>query len=939
MKNEELQKTMNRIEGLSCLEKNQNNQINKTKANSKESKSKDKTVPRDKQQKSQETDEFIKDVQAKSKVTLCRSYNKTFNPKSFPTINKLNPPKNNTLSENNTLSKNVVNNLADQIMFEDDVLAERCISKYGNNQNFQKLFKGKNSLLNKKVKNKKVEKFYPKRHMPCHLTPIDVEEFHNNKPKKSQSDEAILLGVSMSYEKLKTLPRESLMSLKPLEGNGEDMKSLSPVHTWDEHVIALLSNSTADIILNNFTPNHSHQEKLKKFLNKRENKNEKSSTLDNKSEDLAKESSLASDPSTSKVTTTQSITEDFFTNISGNKKTSEKELENVFQTSYPQPPNLWCKNNQPPNLWCKNNQAEPGSGKWKKGMKKWIDYPHEVKEEELELQKLSNVSFTSDHSIDLTTCKQQQSNNNLLQAVDEWRTKWLLEKRWFDKSLNELMESMADINDHVRLAAVTAASKAILKLRKEAKVGNDNGEKELEDRVLKCISSLLKDTCTYVSLAAAITLYSIDRADNQATEMLMNGVERGAPTERWIAVQCLAEYDKHDDCIIKELISHVNSTDMIKHKKACDLLKHLSYFTTSIQFMLAEQLNSSSWRDRVVACQILPLLHGTLNKDIANKLSYLMWNDWSKDVRRVAAKCLGSTGNGKLVHNALCERLQHLNHMVQIDALKKISHLGIATPQILPSFLKCLNSKHDTLCLEAIKTASVIKVKDEKVIETLCELVSQHDSWKIKAFAVKALGRIGETNVAVRETLLWAVHYEKEVSVRIEACNSISKLSLKDEEIIKVLQDMIIVEDSHDVKSQVAITLYGMGLKPTGDLTMLEAVQANVKQLCRKERVLAHILSDEALEKYNELILAEKDECTADGNKEVPGNEGDAVMHTEYDSNDSFTTKPSNVKGFNPIMEAYHARMEIKEHLELPQMTSSYIPYWTESIESLRDNE
>ena len=37
-------------------------------------------------------------------------------------------------------------------------------------------------------------------------------------------------------------------------------------------------------------------------------------------------------------------------------------------------------------------------------------------------------------------------------------------------------------------------------------------------------------------------------------------------------------------------------------------------------------------------------------KDIANKLSYLMWNDWSKDVRIAAAKCLGKTGNGKVLN-------------------------------------------------------------------------------------------------------------------------------------------------------------------------------------------------------------------------------------------------------------------------------------------------
>jgi hypothetical protein len=49
--------------------------------------------------------------------------------------------------------------------------------------------------------------------------------------------------------------------------------------------------------------------------------------------------------------------------------------------------------------------------------------------------------------------------------VDEWRSKWLLEKKWQTKTLEELKEAMKSINDHVRLAAVSAAGKVILDKR------------------------------------------------------------------------------------------------------------------------------------------------------------------------------------------------------------------------------------------------------------------------------------------------------------------------------------------------------------------------------------------------------------------------------------------------------------------------------------------
>lgn len=37
---------------------------------------------------------------------------------------------------------------------------------------------------------------------------------------------------------------------------------------------------------------------------------------------------------------------------------------------------------------------------------------------------------------------------------------------------------------------------------------------------------------------------------------------------------------------------------------------------------------------------------------MTQKLSYLMWNDWNKDVRSAAAQALGRTGNGKVLVQA-----------------------------------------------------------------------------------------------------------------------------------------------------------------------------------------------------------------------------------------------------------------------------------------------
>ena len=40
----------------------------------------------------------------------------------------------------------------------------------------------------------------------------------------------------------------------------------------------------------------------------------------------------------------------------------------------------------------------------------------------------------------------------------------------------------------------------------------------------------------------------------------------------------------------------------------------LLYFQTLIHSMLAEQFNSSSWRQRIMVCKIMPKLHGQINR-------------------------------------------------------------------------------------------------------------------------------------------------------------------------------------------------------------------------------------------------------------------------------------------------------------------------------------
>lgn len=50
------------------------------------------------------------------------------------------------------------------------------------------------------------------------------------------------------------------------------------------------------------------------------------------------------------------------------------------------------------------------------------------------------------------------------------------------------------------------------------------------------------------------------------------------------------------------------------------------------------------------------------------------------------------------------------------------------------------------------------------------------------------------------KVLLWSIRYEKVAAVRAEACNAVAVLGLRDERLLSVLQDRLVVETEELVK-------------------------------------------------------------------------------------------------------------------------------------------
>lgn len=274
-------------------------------------------------------------------------------------------------------SQDIVSVLTNNINFSNDVIKDRSphtLPFLISNTDLYKI----NIKKNRKKKQPKGKKVYAKKHMPCHLTPIDDVI----KKEVDKETEPPLLGVSTSHEKLKLMPiaKESVLAID----QGLDKDKIIPVsrtnHAWDEHVLASISKSTAELIIKNFTGNSNHQEKLRTFLRKRSGEcnffAENDVPLTEKPSLNGKEEGKGQTQETKKFSA-----EIFFTSL-GNKK-EKKQFQNVLQNSYPEPPNVWAKN-QGQKVSCV--RAE-------KGLRKWVGYPREV---EVNLCLLFKVFFGLD---------------------------------------------------------------------------------------------------------------------------------------------------------------------------------------------------------------------------------------------------------------------------------------------------------------------------------------------------------------------------------------------------------------------------------------------------------------------------------------------------------------------------------------------------------------
>lgn len=498
-----------------------------------------------------------------------------------------------------------------------------------------------------------------------------------------------------------------------------------------------------------------------------------------------------------------------------------------------------------------------------KGLRRWTKLPKPIEEAELGIA----ADQDDEHNGGNEQASGTKSNftEALVKAADEWRNKWYMNARFSDATEDDLIRDMADIHPHVRMKAVATCAMAatykpppVVGVALSMSKNNARGADQLSPRIFIALECLLDDDNDKVQLAAAVTLYTLNKPVEKAKQILRASIKPDKnQADRWAAVQCLGFYGENDSEVIGEVIEEMMRTqDMMKLEKAASLLAHISLSTPLVHSMLGEQLNDCSWRRRVMACKCLPKLHGELNRDLQNKLVHLLWSDTEDEVRHAAGQALGKCGYAKLVHDRLRDVLNGISaagdaaihQSDKVEAINKIGFLGLMTVQLLPSFIRCFHDEYVSIREATCKAAGRIRIKDPSISSQLVRLASQDPIWQIKAYALQAIGQVGYIDDAVRRCLLWALRFEPEAGVRAEACRAIIQLRLCDKEVLDTLQNHTLVEQDELVRQELAKAVELNGVSATEDMAMVAQIKEEVRRLCNRDDVYRSILKLERAE-------------------------------------------------------------------------------------------
>ncbi|XP_036769161.2 HEAT repeat-containing protein 4 [Manis pentadactyla] len=442
----------------------------------------------------------------------------------------------------------------------------------------------------------------------------------------------------------------------------------------------------------------------------------------------------------------------------------------------------------------------------------------------------------------------------LRKMLKEWKTAWALLIEWHHKTVEDLLRGLVDMHDDIRIQAIITCATAALEWPQMA-ISQADSDKEtgkapflqdLPEVLQPALEAALCDKSARVRMAAAVCQYAIRSHNPLARDIMQTALLKGNSVDSWAAAQCLALEGAATYPVIKRILHQLfNKKNEDTEQQSCTLLSHLSGKTTLIHTMLAVELNSYQWKDRIVACHTLSQISGNISLDMKGKLIQLMLSDWSKEVRTAAAQALGQMSLGKEVHDTIRVRLGQGNCQERVEALSLIGGLKLMTAKLLPSFLNCFSDDFMAVRRAACLAAGALQIRNKMVLECLLNLIQREPYWKIKACAIQALGQIGLVSPQLIDHLLWAIHFEKSPGVRLEACRSILALKLQGDRVRDTFLDVLLLENDDAVLEEIHQAMKILHLEYEGNQEMLQKIKNRIQTLSQKDLMTQKIFKIE----------------------------------------------------------------------------------------------
>ncbi|XP_038191941.1 HEAT repeat-containing protein 4 isoform X2 [Arvicola amphibius] len=489
--------------------------------------------------------------------------------------------------------------------------------------------------------------------------------------------------------------------------------------------------------------------------------------------------------------------------------------------------------------------------KLRKGVQRWIALPTQVKDLLLQVGEKDTPVKTRRVKKRAQPMKEDVTWElaALRRMLQEWKTAWALIIEWHHETVENLLRGIVNMYDDMRIQAIVTCATAALE---RPRIAPDKQDPEpiipdLPEVLLPALEAALSDKNPNVRMAAAICQYAIQSHNPTARNIMQTALVKGNSVDSWAAAQCLALEGVATYPVIKRILYQLfNKKNEATEEQSYILLSHLSGKTTLIHTMLAVELNSGQWKDRIMACRAFSRISGNICIDMKHKLIQLMWNDWNKEVRQAAARALGQMNLGKEVHDMIRIKLSQGNSQERIEALSLIRVLKLMTAKLLPSFLTCFSDEFIAIRQAACLAAGALQICDKMVLECLLNLMHRDPYWKIKAFAIRALGQIGQVSPQLTDLLLWAIHYEESPGVRLEACRSILALKLQGNHVRDTFLDVLLLEDHEAVLKEIYQAMMALNFEIEGNQEMLQEIKNKIETLNQKELLTEKILKMEA---------------------------------------------------------------------------------------------